>query len=74
MGVLLSCRVGCKKNPFTSGACFEKCEGQFGALSDCGSQTPNPIPKPPEPSVPEPSGVCPDGTPCTFEKWKRGEC
>lgn len=58
-----------------AGACLEKCEGSYGALSDCGEK-PEPKPKEEEESCdsdkdPDPDPLTPD---CTFQKWKAGKC
>jgi RHS repeat-associated protein len=61
---LLKCRVSCRKYPHMSGACFEKCESQYGAISNCEVE-----PKPEqEPKIePEPA---PETIPDKPYPWK----
>ncbi len=67
-----SCRVDCRKITLLSGACFEKCEGKYGALSNCKDE-PEKISEDGQcaDKPPEPDSLTPE---CTFAKWEAGLC
>ena len=70
---LKKCRVQCARNPFAAGACMAKCEGQYGALSQCENKKQEP-PKQEEKCPAKEPEADPNNPDCTFDKWKNGEC